>query len=81
MTDKVKKSEQKLIRAFGNVTDMIVDNAKKMKNDEGDTKKLKELTTIAKELYAIVKDTSDGDDTAERGIDVLFVGEGETWAE
>ena len=81
MTDKVKKSEQKLIRAFGNVTDMIVENARKMKNDEGDTKKLKELTTIAKELYAIVKDTSDGEIAGEEGIDVLFVGEGETWAE
>lgn len=80
MTDKVKRSERKLIRAFGNVADMIADNAKMLKNDEGDTKKLKELTTVAKELYSIVKDTSE-ECGEERGIDVLFVGEGETWAE
>lgn len=80
MTDKVKKSEQKLIRAFGNVTDIIVDNAKKLKTDEGDAKKLKELTSIAKELYGIVKDTGEAEKTDE-GIDVIFLGDGEKWAE
>ena len=81
MTDKVKKSEQKLVRAFGNVTDIIVDNAKKLKTDEGDTKKLKELTTIAKELYGIVKDTGETAGADKNGIDVIFLGESDKWAE
>ena len=79
MTDKVKKSELKLVRAFGCVTDSIVSGAKKLKGEECDLKKLKELTTIAKELYGIVKDT-DGEEE-RRGIDVVFLGEGEEWAE
>lgn len=79
MTDKVKKSEQKLIKAFGNVTDIIADNSKKLKSEEGDTKRLKELTTIAKELYGIVKDT--GEEVSDNGIEVIFLGEGEEWAE
>ncbi len=79
MTDKVKKSEQKLIRAFGNVTDSIVVGAKKLKSEEGDPKRLKELTTIAKELYGIVKDTGEANEAD--GIDVIFLGEGEEWAE
>lgn len=81
MTDKVKKSEQKLVRAFGNVTDTIVDGAKKLKTEDADPKKLKELTTIAKELYAIVKDTGEDAKGESDGIDVIFVGDDGAWAE
>ncbi len=79
MADKVKRSEQKLIRAFGNVTDMIVSSAKKLKTDESDPKKLKELTAIAKELYGIVRDAEENGN--ENAISVVFVGDGEAWAE
>ena len=78
MTGKVKKSEQKLVRAFGSVTDVIAESAKKLKTDECDTKKLKELTTVAKELYGIVKDAEE--ESSENRIDVIFSGDGGQWA-
>lgn len=84
---KKKRRDQKKLSHTVNTLASIIDTiATSMKGDidggqEWDLKQLKELTSAAKELSALISSLSDDDrDSSESSVTVVFESEGEDWA-
>lgn len=87
-TQKTRREKKKLSHTVMTLASMIDTIATGMKGEvergeEFDLKQLKELTGAAKELSALISatDPTEGAEEDERGIAVIFRGEGQEWAE